>query len=827
MIRVSLQGGNILIMKRIDIARPATLFVAAPILLLGIASSLAAEAPRYQLPPPAMVEMVDAPQIPQTSLSPGNEWLMLQERPAAPSVAELAQPELRLAGIRINPRNNDQNRAAYATSIKLIRIADRVEKTVGGLPAGARIGEAVWSPDGKRIAFSLVKDNGVELMVVEVGNGAHARRLGERYLNSTLGRAFAWNSDSKSLIVNLVPANRAAPPKANAVAIGPGIQENIGKRNTARTYQDLLKSPHDEALFEYYVTGELVLMTLDGKVTTIDTGMFRAFQPSPNAEYVLVQILKRPFSYAVPLTQFPLKTEIRDGRDTDAGKLVRVLSDLPLAEDEELDPDAVRKGPRQYTWRADAPATITWVQPVEGKRLGDTLHMLPAPFGNESTVLAKLELRLQNVLWGNDSVALVNEMSRRSRRTVTWRVYPGDPARTPVKLFDRSSEDRYGDPGTPLTESTGRGTRALNFTPDGKGIYLTSAGASAEGDRPFIDRYNLDTREAKRLFRSEAPYYDSPTAVFDHTAQAKLLLQRESVAEAPNFYLRDLATGNMTAVTKYATPKNPIANVSKEVIRYKRKDGVELSATLYLPAGYKKEDGPLPMLMWAYPREFKNAELAGQVQGSPYRYSRPAFSGPLPFLTQGYAVLDNPAMPIVGEGAKEPNDTYLPQLIASAEAAVDEVVRRGVADRNKIAVGGHSYGAFMVVNLLAHTKLFAAGIAESGAYNRTLTPFGFQAEDRTYWKARDVYLQMSPFNFADQIKTPLLMTHGEADSNTGTFPLQSERLFQAIRGLGGTVRLVMLPYEDHGYRGRESVLHRLWEENRWLDRYVKNPAKAG
>ena len=286
----------------------------------------------------------------------------------------------------------------------------------------------------------------------------------------------------------------------------------------------------------------------------------------------------------------------------------------------------------------------------------------------------------------------------------------------------------------------------------------------------------------------------------------------------------------MQAVTAFATPKNPIAQATREVIRYKRKDGVELSASLYLPAGYKKSDGPLPLLMWAYPREFRSAEAAGQVSSSPYRYTRPSFSGPLPFLTQGYAVLDNPAMPIVGEGGgvgKEPNDTYLPQLIASAEAAIDEVVRRGVADRNKIAVGGHSYGAFMVANLLAHTKLFAAGIAESGAYNRTLTPFGFQAEDRVFWKARDVYNQMSPFNFADQIKTPLLMIHGEADSNAGTFPLQSERLYQAIRGLGGTARLVMLPYEDHGYRGRESVLHRLWESQRWLDKYLKNGARSG
>jgi dipeptidyl aminopeptidase/acylaminoacyl peptidase len=405
---------------------------------------------------------------------------------------------------------------------------------------------------------------------------------------------------------------------------------------------------------------------------------------------------------------------------------------------------------------------------------------------------------------------------------VVWRIFPGEPSRSPVKLFDRSSDDRYADPGAPVTESSRYGTRIINFTPDGSALYLIGRGASAEGERPFIDRFDINDRDSKRLYRSEAPFFDLPMALFDATAQPKLLMQRESVNEAPNVFLRDLGSGAMQAVTRYATPKNPLANVSKELIRYKRRDGVVLTATLYLPAGFKVGDDPVPLLMWAYPREFRSAEAASQVSGSPYRYVRPAFNGPLPFLTQGYAVLDNPTMPIVGEGRQEPNDTYLPQLIMSAEAAVNEVVRRGVTERGKIAVGGHSYGAFMVANLLAHTKLFAAGLAESGAYNRSLTPFGFQAEDRNFWKAKDVYSSMSPFNFADRIKVPLLLIHGENDSNSGTFPLQSERMYQAIRGLGGTARLVMLPHEDHSYRARESVLHRLWESVRWLDRYVKN-----
>ena len=808
------------------------------LVILGLGASLncvanAGDAIRYQVPPQPMVDMVDAAQIPQTLLSPSNEWLMLLDRTALPAVAELSQPELRLAGLRLNPRNNDLSRSNHATGIRFIRLADRLEKTVQNLPTNARIGDAAWSPDGKRVAFILVRDSSLELMVVDVTNGAQARRITDRSLNGMFGRPFSWFSDSKSLIISAIPPTRGAPPKAMTTASGPLIQENLGRRNAARTYQDLLKSPHDEALFEYYAATEVARVTLDGKIDIIATGMIRNLLPSPDGQYALMQTVKKPFSYTVPLSRFALKTEIRDVREPNLGQVVRVLSDLPLAEDEEQDPDAVRKGPRQYAWRSDANATIVWAQSNEAKKnaSSDLVFASVAPFDAEPVMIAKLDLRFQSIAWGNDAVALVTEVSRKLRKTSTWRIQPADLAKPPMKLFERSTEDRYGDPGVAFTEANGRGYRVLNFSPDGRAIYLNGAGASPDGDRPFVDRLDLETRETKRLFRSEAPYYDVPLSVFDTSPPGnasaigvRLLLQRESITEAPNVFVRELATGKMATVTRFATPKNPLVGVTKEVIRYKRRDGVELSATLYLPAPYKRGDDPLPLLMWAYPREFRTAEAAGQISGSPYRYVRPSFSGPLPFLTSGYAVLDNPTMPIIGEQGKE-NDAYLPQLISSAEAAIDEVVRRGIADRNKIAVGGHSYGAFMVANLLAHTKLFAAGIAESGAYNRTLTPFGFQAEDRTFWKARDVYSQMSPFNYADQIKTPILLIHGEADSNSGTFPLQSERFYQAIRGLGGTARYVVLPYEDHGYRGRESVLHRLWESVRWLDRHVKNGDK--
>ena len=194
-------------------------------------------------------------------------------------------------------------------------------------------------------------------------------------------------------------------------------------------------------------------------------------------------------------------------------------------------------------------------------------------------------------------------------------------------------------------------------------------------------------------------------------------------------------------------------------------------------------------------------------------------------MLNGYAVLDNAAMPIVGD-PRTVNDHFVEQVVMDAKAAVEKAVAMGVTDPARVGVGGHSYGAFMTANLLCHTDLFAAGIARSGAYNRTLTPFGFQSESRTLWQAPDMYFKVSPFLSADKIKGALLLIHGEADNNPGTFPVQSERMYQAVRGNSGTVRYVSLPYESHGYEARESVGHTLYEMITWFDKYVKNAPSA-
>jgi len=456
----------------------------------------------------------------------------------------------------------------------------------------------------------------------------------------------------------------------------------------------------------------------------------------------------------------------------------------------------------------------------EPRRVRDTLHLLAAPFEGEPTLLASLGLRFQGVRWGRDDLALVSERWRRTRRTRTWIVEPAAPGTEARVLFDRSYEDQYGDPGTPVMHPTASGTSVLLVGEDGS-LFLQGSGASPEGNRPFVDALRPDTGETRRLWRSEAPYYELPVELLDASGHT-LLTRRESREAPPNYYVRDLGDGRLRRLTDFPHPAPSLAGAHRELIRYERDDGVQLTATLNLPPGYSPEQGPLPTLVWAYPREYKTAAAAAQVRDSPHRFFRFYWGTPLYWLTQGYAVLERPTMPIIGEGDAEPNDSFVQQLVGSARAAVEEVVKRGVADPRRMAIGGHSYGAFMTANLLAHSDLFRAGIARSGAYNRTLTPFGFQAEKRTYWQAPEVYFAMSPFMHVPKIDEPILLIHGAADNNSGTFPIQSERLYHALKGNGGTARLVMLPHESHGYRARESLMHMYWEMHEWLERYVKH-----
>lgn len=781
---------------------------------------------RYREPPDAIRRILDAEPLPTVSVSPDRSMLVLLRRPGLPSIEKVAAADFKLAGLRFDPRTNGPTRSQEFTGIQLLPVAGGTPRTVNvAAPAGATLGSVRWSPAGDRFAFTVTTSDAITLWVATAAD-ASARQVTARPLNAVLGAPCEWLSSEPALVCTFIPQNRGAAPVAPTTPVGPIVQETAGGiEERAATFQDLLKSPHDEAVFEYYGTSELAKVTLDGRVTPIARpAMFSGVTPSPDGRYLLQNVVHKPFSYQVPLGFFPTRTEVVSL----AGAVVRRVVDRPLVERVPWGGDAAVPGPRSVRWRSDAPATLVWIEALDRGDPGvsaekrDRILTLDAPFTGEGRTLIETAYRAGAITWARADMAIAREQHSKTRRARTWIIDPRNSSVPPRLLWDRSSEDRYGDPGTFVTAIDARGQGVMLTTPDGTSAYLVGQGASAEGDRPFIDRVDLATGKATRLFQSTAPYYEQPVALLD-AGGTRLLTMRETQKEPPNYWVRSVA-GNVAArqLTSFADPAPQFAGVTSQLLTYTRPDGVQLSATLYLPPGYDNaRDGRLPFFFWAYPLEFRTREAASQVVGSPHRFVRPTGPSHLFVLLQGYGVLDNPTMPILGENGAEPNDTYVEQLVASAKAAVDKVVELGVADRAKIAVGGHSYGGFMTANLLAHSNLFRAGVARSGAYNRTLTPFGFQGEERTYWDSEEIYGRMSPFNYADSVSAPILLIHGMADDNTGTYPVQSERFYAALKGNGKTARYIQLPAEAHGYRARESIGHTLWETVTWLDRWVK------
>jgi dipeptidyl aminopeptidase/acylaminoacyl peptidase len=780
-------------------------------------------APVYRQPPEPIASILDTAPTPLSSLGPDRSRLALFSRSALPPVAELAEPTLRLAGYRLNPRNNGpaNGRLTWLTGITFKAVVDGRE-VAAALPAGARFIAPTWSPDGARVALLMDRPTGLELWVVDAATGA-ARALSGPIVNAAAGADLTWSSDNRAILFRAIPEGRGAAPTAPAAPTGPVIEQTGARAAPVRTYQDLLGSPADERLFDHYFTAQLAIATLDGEVTRLGApGIILDAAFSPNGDWILQTRVKRPYSYAVPARLFPAETVVLDR----SGRVVRQVADLPLRDNIPPPFDAVAPGPRAMAWRADAPATLVWAEAQDGgdprtpAEIRDRVFMLSAPFTGTPVTLVDLPQRYAGVTWGRDDVAIVNSRWFNTRRETRVLVDPSNPGEGRV-LVERNYQDRYNDPGSPLTEPNAAGRQVMVFVDGGESILLEGDGATRAGEFPFLARFNLRTGERTELWRASPEAYETIVGLLAPDA-SRLVTRRETRDTPPNLMVRTLDGSAPSPLTTFPDPAPQLAGVTRQLITYARADGVQLSGTLYLPAGYDAaRDGPLPLVMWAYPAEFTDPSVAGQVVDTGNRFVRPGGSSHLFLLTQGYAVLDDPSMPIIGVDGAEPNDTYVQQLSASAQAAVDAVVAMGVADRDRIAVGGHSYGAFMTANLLAHTDLFRAGIARSGAYNRTLTPFGFQAEQRTYWEATDTYTRMSPFTYANQVNEPILLIHGQVDDNSGTFPVQSERFYAALKGTGATARYVVLPHEAHGYRARESVGHTLWEMIEWLDTHVK------
>ncbi len=794
---------------------PSSATTSLAVLLLG-ATAWAQAPSTYQLPPQAIVDILDAPPAPDAMISPSRDVVAVLERTSMPTVAELAAPMLRLAGERINPRTNGPHRYPFLKSISLKVVADGIARRVT-MPPAPRLAWVGFSPDGRRFAFTHTRDTGIELWVGETATGT-AKALTTAQLNASLGVPCEWVGTGTALVCHFVVPSRGTPPSTPTVPTGPNIQESRGRKAPVRTYQDLLSSTHGEALFEYYATSQLAFVDVaTGQRTPVGRpAIYTNTSASPDGNYLLVAAVKRPFSWLEAYNNFPKTVEVWDRR----GAVVKAIADLPLADT--VPNNGVLPGPRAWQWQALQPATVTWVEALDGGDPKtnvphrDKIVSLAAPFSGQPSELARTEYRYSGLAWTEGGVALVSEFDRTKRWTRTWLI--DTPGAAPRKLWDRSQEDAYGNPGTPLRRL--RASNASAIVQSGDDIYLNGQGAAPTGARPFLDRLNVKTLESTRIFQTAEGSYEPVLGVL--ADNASLVLTRfESKVDPPNIVVRDVAQNAKQALTTHADPAPSLKGIQKQLVTYKRKDGVTLSATMITPPGWTPAQGRLPVLLWAYPREFVDPNAASQVTGSQDRFL--SISGPshLLFLTQGYAIIDDPTMPIVGAG-ETANDTYVDQLVASAQAAVDKAVEMGIADRDRLVAGGHSYGAFMTANLLAHSDIFRAGIARSGAYNRTLTPFGFQNEQRTFWEVPDLYAKMSPFWYADKINEPILLTHGEADDNTGTFPIQSERFYMALKGHGATVRYVTLPHEAHGYAGRESVLHTIAEMLNWANEWTKN-----
>lgn len=788
-----------------------------PEILMLLLLPLAMAADGWQAAPAPIDTILATPWTPGVRFSPDRQWMAELERPALPPIAELAQPEVKVAGIKINPATFGPARDYAYTALRLRSTAGGAVREVR-LPEGARIGNLDWAADSQRLMFTLTGDDGISLWVMDVGAAA-PQQLSGPVLNATYGAPCDWLPDDEGVLCKVVV--RQELPAVSGLS-GPRIEENVGRAAPARTYTNLLSSPHDEALFEHYLTSAVDHFALDGTTTRIlAPDLVDELTVSPDGAWMLVRSIHRPFSYHVPVSRFPKRTVViaRDG-----GKTVEI-ADLPLADEVPIARGSTRTGRRTIGWRSDAAATLYLVEALDGgdasaeaeKR--DRLSLLSAPFIGEPTEIWRSEDRFSSVIWGRDDVALVGEWWFNNRRYRSWRIQPDAPSAAPMLLEDRSYQDAYADPGDPMTALNAHGAWSLRFTPDGGAFYREGTGASPEGVYPFLDRVDLETGESERLWRASGDAYEYVVDVLDDDA-SRFITRRESATEPPNYQLRSMRRRRPRALTRYPDPVPQLAGLDKELVTYTREDGVQLSATLYTPPGWRAKDGPLPTVFWAYPEEHKDKATASQITRSQHTFSRPYGSSVMFLLTQGYAVVSGPTMPIVGEGETEPNDNYVQQLVWGAEAAVEAMVSRGVADPDRLVIGGHSYGAFTAANLLAHTDLFAAGIARSGAYNRSLTPFGFQSEQRSYWDATEVYITMSPFTHAAKINEPLLMIHGAQDPNSGTYPMQSERMYEALKGLGATVRWVELPYESHGYRSMEAVGHVHWEMSQWLERWV-------
>ncbi|MBS1208155.1 MAG: hypothetical protein H6R19_553 [Proteobacteria bacterium] len=795
----------------------------------------------YNLPPRKILDVMRAPSLPVPSVSPTREKMLLVAWQEYPSLERVATPIVKLAGVRIEVKNHSRHDTPggygitpCAASYALVTIASGQQRAVA-LPPDACPGAPLWSADGKHFAFTNTAADAVELWVGDAATGKLRQMKGAR-LNPAFGDALQW-LDNQTLLVKLLPKGLGLPPAATGTPVGPSIQEADGSKGQSSTYEnrDTLSNKHDEDLFDHYAASQIATINIGtGTIRPIGkVANYLEVDSAPDGRHILVSAMHKPYSYVTTYDRFPREVQVWDAPAHGELTLHSVAS-LPLADRVPI--QGVPTGPRDFAWRQNEPATLIWAEALDGGDwkvkvpARDKLLMQRAPFTAAPVEILRTEQRFGGFAWGErKDFSLMSEFDMNRHWQRSFIVNVDDPQQKPRLLWDLSYDEKYAAPGNPVMRRMANG--ALVIRQEGDAIYLAGKGASPDGDRPFLDRLSLATLKSERLFRSGKDAYEVFLA-FTGADASSFLTWHQSPVDPPNAFMRTLGqsataeagepayVSTARALTHIPDPAPAVRSIKKQLVKYKRADGLDLSFTLYTPPGYKPGTR-VPAILYAYPLDYANAASAGQVSGSEQTFTRLREYRLL--LLAGYAIIDNASFPVVGD-PKTAYDTYMDQLVADAKAAVDEAVKLGVVDPERIGVTGHSHGALMTANLIAHTRLFRAGVATSGSFNKTLTPFGFQSERRSLWEAPEVYQKVSPFFYADKFQAPLLIVHGADDANPGTTPLQATKLFEAIRGNGGTARLVMLPHEPHWYTARESNEQLIYEMVRWFDKYVKNAA---
>ncbi len=773
----------------------------------------------FKLPSKKIMDVFNAPRssylspISKTKLAIEYDYLIY------PTLETISKPFLKLAGKKIDASLNSivGKRPYHSLRIKNFENDEIYPVTI---PKTEYVIEFKTSQNKKYLSYLSVGKDGIYLNIFSLTTFKHIYKSDFKINNTNNYLAMNWGVDGESMILSIIPNDRGSVPKKTAKDISPLTKESYGKISKVRTYTNLLKSEFDEKLFDYYFTSQMIKLDFkENKITKLgEPAIFRDFSLSPDGEFYLTKIVQKPYSYSVPSFRFGYKYEIWNSD----GLSIKEIISKPVQD--QIPTWGVETGMRYLNWISTENSTLYWAEAQDGGdpkakvEYRDFLYKFESPFDKNYSLFKKVKERFGGISWFKEKGKYIFSENDYDKEWTIERISDlYDQNFKDRKILDISWNDKYGNPGDLLTEKNSRGYDII--LENSGDLFYKGRGATKKGNFPFVDRVKKDDfKNKERIFLASENSYEIFRGFYNSDFE-KLIIRRETKTDPRNYFIHDIRSKTKTKITNYIDHTPEIRKIRKELVTYQREDSLLLSGTLYYPIGYEKGK-KYPLLIWAYPQEYRDASQASQVSGSDNKFTSFWASSPLYALLDGYIVLHNAAMPVVGD-VIERNNTFGEQIKMNAKAAIDFLDNKEIIDRERVAVGGHSYGAFMTANLLIYSDLFKAGIARSGAYNRSLTPFGFQSERRSYWEAKDFYNKVSPFMNAEKIKTPLLLVHGQKDSNSGTYPIQSERLFDAIKGNGGTVKLVMLPYEDHGYYARESNLHVIAETMEWLNKYLK------